>query len=49
MNTKILNDKDDFLFYLKDELKEALDTKNLKLGKVLRRPIEGLVAFHQSH
>jgi len=36
-------------FYLKDELKEALDNKNLKLGKVLRRPIEGLVAFHQSH
>ena len=36
-------------YYLKDELKEALDNKNLKLGKVLRRPIEGLVAFHQSH
>jgi hypothetical protein len=36
-------------YYLKHELKEALDNKNLKLGKVLRRPIEGLVAFHQSH
>ena len=36
-------------YYLKNELKEALDNKNLKLGKVLRRPIEGLVAFHQSH
>ena len=36
-------------YYLKDELKEVIDSKNLKLGKVLRRPIEGLVAYHQSH
>ena len=35
-------------YYLKDELKEVIDSKNLKLGKVLRRPIEGLVAYHQS-
>jgi hypothetical protein len=36
-------------YYLKDELKEVIDSKKLKLGKVLRRPIEGLVAYHQSH
>ena len=36
-------------YYLKDELKKVIDSKNLKLGKVLRRPIEGLVAYHQSH
>lgn len=36
-------------YYLKDELKEVIDSKNLKLGKVLRRPIEGLVAYHQSY
>ncbi|MBL6648228.1 MAG: N-acetylglucosamine kinase [Flavobacteriaceae bacterium] len=36
-------------YYLKDELKEVIDSKNLKLGKVLRRPIEGLAAYHQSH
>jgi len=36
-------------YYLKDELKEVIYSKNLKLGKVLRRPIEGLVAYHQSH
>ena len=36
-------------YYLKNELKEVIDSKNLKLGKVLRRPIEGLVAYHQSH
>ena len=36
-------------YYLKDELKEVINSKNLKLGKVLRRPIEGLVAYHQSH
>ena len=36
-------------YYLKNELKEVIDSKNLKLGKVLRRPIEGLVAYHKSH
>ena len=36
-------------YYLKEELKEVIDSKKLKLGKVLRRPIEGLVAYHQSH
>ena len=34
-------------FYLKDELEKRINKKNLKLGKVLRRPIEGLVAYHQ--
>ena len=33
-------------FYLRDELKKALDKNDLKLGKVLRRPIEGLVDYH---
>jgi N-acetylglucosamine kinase-like BadF-type ATPase len=36
-------------YYLKEELREALYQKQLKIGKVLRRPIEGLVAFHQSN
>jgi hypothetical protein len=34
-------------FYLKDELEKRIKKKNMKLGKVLRRPIEGLVAYHQ--
>ena len=33
-------------FYLRDELKKVLDKNDLKLGKVLRRPIEGLVDYH---
>jgi len=36
-------------YYLKNELEYALKSNNLKIGKVLRRPIEGLVAYHQSH
>lgn len=33
-------------FYLKDELKEILDKHNIKLGRVLRRPIDGLIEYH---
>lgn len=33
-------------FYLKDELEEVLDTYDIKVGNVLRRPIDGLIAYH---
>lgn len=33
-------------FYLKEELEEVLRTNNLKLGNVLRRPIDGLIRYH---
>ena len=33
-------------FYLKDELEKVLKKNDLKLGKVLKRPIEGLVNYH---
>ena len=33
-------------FYLKDELHEVLDKHGLKLGNVLRRPIDGLIQYH---
>ncbi|BCY29166.1 N-acetylglucosamine kinase [Flavobacterium okayamense] len=33
-------------FYLKDELKEILGKHNIKLGRVLRRPIDGLIEYH---
>ena len=33
-------------FYLKDELKEVLESNGLKIGNVLRRPIDGLIDFH---
>lgn len=33
-------------FYLKDELKEVLDAHGITLGNVLRRPIDGLIAYH---
>lgn len=33
-------------FYLKDELQEIFDKYELKLGNVLRRPIDGLIAYH---
>ena len=33
-------------FYLKDELEKVLKKNDLKLGKVLKRPIEGLVDYH---
>jgi N-acetylglucosamine kinase-like BadF-type ATPase len=33
-------------FYLKDELQIIFDKYELKLGNVLRRPIDGLIAYH---
>ncbi len=33
-------------FYLKDELQEVLTKHGLKLGNVLRRPIDGLIEYH---
>ncbi|HMI06878.1 MAG TPA: hypothetical protein VK528_04975 [Flavobacterium sp.] len=33
-------------FYLKDELKTVLDRHKISLGNVLRRPIDGLIAYH---
>ena len=33
-------------FYLKDELEEVLNRHNIKIGNVLRRPIDGLIAYH---
>ena len=33
-------------FYLKDELEEVLETYDIKVGNVLRRPIDGLIAYH---
>lgn len=34
-------------FYLKEELKTALDKHHIKLGNVLRRPMDGLVEYHK--
>jgi hypothetical protein len=33
-------------FYLKDELQQTFEKYDLKLGNVLRRPIDGLIAYH---
>lgn len=33
-------------FYLKDELKDVLSGHGIELGNVLRRPIDGLIAYH---
>lgn len=33
-------------FYLKEELEEVLTKHNIKIGNVLRRPIDGLIAYH---
>jgi len=33
-------------FYLKDELEATLNSYDLKVGNVLRRPIDGLIAYH---
>ncbi|MES2747655.1 MAG: BadF/BadG/BcrA/BcrD ATPase family protein [Bacteroidota bacterium] len=33
-------------FYLKTELEEVLSKSNIKMGNVLRRPIDGLIAYH---
>jgi len=33
-------------FYLKEELAQVFEKHNLKLGNVLRRPIDGLIEYH---
>jgi hypothetical protein len=33
-------------YYLKDELQVIFDEYGLQLGNVLRRPIDGLIAYH---
>jgi N-acetylglucosamine kinase-like BadF-type ATPase len=33
-------------FYLKEELTEILQKSDIKIGNVLRRPIDGLIAYH---
>jgi N-acetylglucosamine kinase-like BadF-type ATPase len=33
-------------FYLKEELQQTFDKYGLQLGNVLRRPIDGLIAYH---
>ncbi|MBD3580953.1 N-acetylglucosamine kinase [Flavobacterium selenitireducens] len=33
-------------FYLREELKEVLEKHNINIGNVLRRPIDGLIAYH---
>ncbi len=35
-------------FYLQENLKKSLKNKGLKCGKILKKPIDGLVAYHQS-
>lgn len=36
-------------FYLKDELQIMFDKYEMKLGNVLRRPIDGLISYHVSN
>jgi N-acetylglucosamine kinase-like BadF-type ATPase len=33
-------------FYLKEELEQVLNKHNITIGNVLRRPIDGLIAYH---
>ena len=35
-------------FYLQEDLKKSLKAKDLICGKILKKPIDGLVAYHQS-
>ncbi|MGS2761984.1 N-acetylglucosamine kinase [Sinomicrobium sp. M5D2P9] len=35
-------------FYLQEELNEVMAQNNLKVGKILRRPIDNLVEYHRS-
>ena len=35
-------------FYLQEELKQVMEDNGLQLGKVLRRPIDGLVDYHMA-
>jgi hypothetical protein len=34
-------------FYLKTELAEVLAANGLKTGNILRRPIDGLIEYHE--
>ena len=34
-------------FFLEDELREVLETYGLKMGRIVRRPIDRLVSFHK--
>ena len=36
-------------FYLQDVVKEVFAENNLKVGKVIRKPIDGLVEYHLLH
>ena len=36
------------VFYLQENLKKVLESKGLKIGKVIKKPIDGLVSYHQS-
>ena len=36
-------------FYLRDNLEICLKKNRLKVGKILRKPIDGLVSYHQSN
>jgi hypothetical protein len=36
-------------FYLKEELQEVVSKHGIMLGNVLRRPIDGLIAYHILH
>ncbi|PHR98448.1 MAG: N-acetylglucosamine kinase [Leeuwenhoekiella sp.] len=36
-------------FYLQEEMKAVLKEYDLKMGKVLKRPIEGLVSYHKNY
>jgi hypothetical protein len=35
-----------YRFLFKDELQQTFEKYDLKLGNVLRRPIDGLIAYH---
>jgi hypothetical protein len=46
MNCKKVHFVGSIAFYLKDELQQTFEKYDLKLGNVLRRPIDGLIAYH---
>jgi hypothetical protein len=37
------------VFHLKEELQQTFDKYDLQLGNVLRRPIDGLIAYHTAN
>ena len=34
-------------YYLKDELNEALKTRGMILGRILKKPKDGLILYHK--